>query len=323
MTLFRYWIFITLCFLGESAHSTLSHIKMADGARLRIGSWASESSAKSPSKGTIFLMIGRASYLEKNTELIQDLVAMGYQVESFDWRGYGGSDRPLPHTQKCHIDSFDIYLQDFHTYFQHVKETRTLPRPLYVVGISLGGHLAIRYIHEHPQAFQKAALVVPMMDILTRPFPKPLVYPMVSALCALGFHHAYAFGYGDVSLTGPIPMESRETHSQERHQQTHRVMRAHPELVIGGPTFGWVKAAFDSLSITQDPGYLETIQIPIILQTAGQDTTVDTKNDKAYCKKMAHCHHVLYGQSRHNITKEIDSIRGPFLKDLDAFLSTP
>lgn len=312
--------FLGLFWICYDAYATLSYHTLPDNSKIRTGSWKSTSIVK----GTIILMIGRGSYLEKNLDFIQDLTALGYNVESFDWRGHGGSDRLIPNSQKCHIDSFDTYLQDFDHYFIHtVKPNLTSSKPVYLMGVSMGGHLAVRYIHDHPDAFKKVVLVVPMFDVVTKPFPKPIVKPMVTFMSALSFGKAYAFGYGDVTLTGPISAESRETHDYARHIQTHKTMRQHPELVVGGPTFDWVKAAFKSIEITKNPLYFSNIAPPVLIQTAGKDMTVDIHQDKAICQKMANCQHIIYPESRHNITKESDSIRNPFLKDLDLFLSQP
>ena len=44
-------------------------------------------------RGTIVLLTGRSDYMERYFETMRDLVARGFCVASFDWRGQGGSDR--------------------------------------------------------------------------------------------------------------------------------------------------------------------------------------------------------------------------------------
>jgi lysophospholipase len=281
--------------------SGFSYLQMTDGSKLRVASWKALSHVR---KGLIVLATGRGSYMEKNLELVH----------------HGGSTRIRDGSQKCHIDSFETYLSDFNEYVHQIKNKRP-NEPIYLIGVSMGGHLSYRYVHDNPNAFAKVILTVPMFEVRTDPFPRPLVEPMTAFACAISFSKVYAFGYGDVKLTGPISPTSKETHDNKRHIKTHEVMRAKPELVLGGPTLGWVNAAFDSIAITKKPNYNSDISVPVMVQTAGQDKTVDTSVDAGVCSAMKKCTHKLYPESFHNITKEIDPIRNEFLQDIDAFFS--
>ena len=66
------------------------HIRATDGVRLRTARWAPSSPI-----GTIVLLGGRGEFIEKYFEVIGELLTRGFAVAAMDWRGQGGSDRPL------------------------------------------------------------------------------------------------------------------------------------------------------------------------------------------------------------------------------------
>ena len=90
---------------GQSEYLTLSNGK-------QIRCFSSPSRASLLRNETVVILQGRASFIEKYSEVIVELNQLGFDVISFDWRGQGGSSRLLPHPQKVYIDSFDDYLED-------------------------------------------------------------------------------------------------------------------------------------------------------------------------------------------------------------------
>ena len=66
-------------------------IKTSDGVNLRFARWAPPPGRK----GTVFVLQGRAEFIEKYFETVRDLRARGFAVATFDWRGQGLSDRPV------------------------------------------------------------------------------------------------------------------------------------------------------------------------------------------------------------------------------------
>ena len=67
-----------------------AEIVASDGVRLRTARWDTNSA-----RGTVAVFGGRGEFIEKYFELAGDLIARGFCVLLMDWRGQGGSDRPL------------------------------------------------------------------------------------------------------------------------------------------------------------------------------------------------------------------------------------
>src|SRR5215207_7411253 len=74
-----------------------------DGRIVRFARWGA---TRGPRRGTVCLFQGRGEYIEKYFEVISDLRRRGFAVATFDWRGQGGSSRPLLNPFKGHIWDF-------------------------------------------------------------------------------------------------------------------------------------------------------------------------------------------------------------------------
>ena len=79
----------------------------------------------------------------------------------------------------------------------------------------------------------------------------------------------YLFG------TGPFVLLAREfnanfvTHDERRYRFTDQWFQADPRLALGGPTLGWGRQAVRSMTAAVAPGYLERIDLPLVLISAG------------------------------------------------------
>ena len=82
----------------------------AVGARLRAARFASDPAG--PFRGVCVLLNGQTEFIEKYFEVIDELCARGYAVATMDWRGQGGSTRPLPDPLKGHVGDYSEHDAD-------------------------------------------------------------------------------------------------------------------------------------------------------------------------------------------------------------------
>ncbi|MCE2951178.1 MAG: alpha/beta fold hydrolase [Alphaproteobacteria bacterium] len=315
-------LLVLACMLGLGAgHADVlppyfAHMTLESGAKLRIASW--KGAPLKHRQTTIVFMQGRASFVEKNKEVMESLAKLGFDVETFDWIGQGGSTRLIANSQKGYIDDFYTYLTSFHEYMQrHVKPRAS--SKVVLLGVSMGGHLALRYVKEHPGMVDGVILVSPMIDVVTKPYPKVVARFLSAFAHYMGAGKMYAFGYGDYDPKKAVFTLNKETQDPKRFDQMQQTMRAHPHFVTGGPTFGWVYAAYESMDKTNNPAYLATIKEPMLFISAGLDRVVDTQRDRETCALIPHCRYKLYPKAFHNIPLETDEIRDLFLAHVDTF----
>lgn len=317
------WVFITFwgqwgCAAEIFHQGHFWHFTNSFGHDIRAASWAGD--PKIDRDTTVVLLQGRASFIEKHKELITDLVKRGYHVKTFDWSGQGGSGRFLKNTHKGHINSFDQYLSDLDVFMKNY----VLPvasGKVVLLGSSMGGHLALRYVKEHSDTpIDGLILLAPMLDVITDPVPRSLASPLVNAVVAFGGRETYALGRGDFNPDKKSFEKNKETQSPERYKKEVKILKENPYYVLGGPTYGWVKAAFESMEKTMDPSYLQSVKTPILFMTAGKDMILITEDDHKVCATLPKCVHKIYRNAFHNIANEIDKVRNAFLGDFEDFI---
>jgi alpha-beta hydrolase superfamily lysophospholipase len=121
-----------------------AHVITADGLRLHCQSWALPSA-----RGSVLLVHGLGEHIGRYAPLAARLNAWGWQVAGFDLRGHGRSEGP-----RGGLADDDGLLRDL---AQVVDATRSAwPGPLVLLGHSMGGLVAARFVAEGVQAVSAA-----------------------------------------------------------------------------------------------------------------------------------------------------------------------
>jgi len=284
------------------------------GGLLRYAQWNTSGTAH----GTVVLLTGRGEFIEKYaTEVIGELLGRGLSVIALDWRGQGLSSRPLTEHDAGHIDSFATYIADLKLFMDTIVAPQA-KAPVIALCHSMGGHILLRYLAEHGAGpLTSAVIVSPMTGLLREMFLRSmlLLMPEIAAM-----DHRYLFG------TGPFLFLARDfaanfvTHDERRYRFTEAWFRADPRLSLGGPTVGWARQAARSMTASLAPGYLERIDLPILLFTAGQDQIVDPASHGPVAARLRRVEHITIAESKHEIMMETDDLRARFWEAFDAFV---
>lgn len=304
----------------EDLGGTVRWVTAEDGAKLRTASFPAKltgrGKARTVAKGRILFLTGFSEFIEKHLETIGELQGRGFQVFTLDWRGQGLSTRMLSNRSKGHVDEFGRFMEDLEVV---LRET-VPPGPITLMGHSMGGHLALRLAQERPARIARAVLVAPMIDILLPPFVHSLARMAALGMSWVGLNDHYAPGAQDY---GPWREEFAGnilTSDRARFDQAGAYVRANPDLGIGGPTIGWVRAAFSSIDETRAAGYAEGILAPILIVGAGRDQLVDTSALAPLAHRLPRVRLVMIEDAMHEILKERDEIRARFWEAFDTFI---
>src|SRR5512142_2619414 len=130
---------------------TFQFITTRDGTRLRTAVFEPEKK----SRRVCVLLSGQTEFIEKYLEVIGELNDRGFVVASFDWRGQGGSARALNDPLTAHVGSFAEYDDDLQSFMQQVVAPLSPATPL-LLAHSMGGHIALRALHDRPAHFRAA-----------------------------------------------------------------------------------------------------------------------------------------------------------------------
>lgn len=287
-------------------------LKTSDGYALR------GMKAGTGARGTIVLLNGRSDYIERYFETIRDLVGRGFCVATFDWRGQGGSQRLLKDRMRGHIGTFKAYDEDLRTAMEQLVRAHC-PGPYYALAHSTGGHILLRSIL-HETWFSKAIVTSPLMDLNYGSWPRWLArflsYVMVQARLSwivLPGMRRQPFMTGEYRANA-LTLEPR------RWERDVGTLQRHPDLAVGGATFGWLNAAMDSINQMRGGGFPKGPKCPVLMVLAGRERVVDNSVAQDFARRVPGVSLVHIQDSLHEIMMERDVIRQEFLAGLDSYL---
>lgn len=275
-----------------------------DGVRIR---YATARSFQADPGALVVILNGRAEFIEKYADIIAEFQKKGFDVATLDWRGQGLSDRELANRHKGYVKDFDSYISDLRMLFD--RDINPSRLPVVFVAHSMGGHIALRFIKEHPGIVDKAVLISPMIDVVTGPFPKPLARLIAKAACRNGFSEKYVFGGKDY-IPGNIRYEDNLfTRDREKFLIHPRAVEQNPDLALGDVTWGWLHAAFRSIELLKAQAYAAGITVPVLLVSASEDRVVDVDDQKRFADLAPGCSFFSVEQGYHELLFETKDIR--------------
>jgi lysophospholipase len=286
-----------------------------DGTRLRTAIFEAPGARR-----LCVLLQGQTEFIEKYLEVVAELNGRGFSVASFDWRSQGGSARPAADPMKVHVARFAQYDDDLGSFLDQVVAPRG-QKPI-ALAHSMGGHNLIRTLKKWPEAFAAAAFSAPMLGLPARDGVPPWAAKRLSGLAArLGFSEHFAPGMAGRDPLNQTFERQNLTSDRARFERTLAILKADPSLRVGGPTWGWVAAAYASIAEVNAPGYAETIKTPVLLTGAGRDRVVTVEADRAFAARLPNARYLEFAESEHEILMENDAIRTRFWSAFDAFVA--
>lgn len=292
------------------------YLKTRDGQFIRYGIWR----APGPVRGSVILLNGRSEFMEKYAEAVEALQARRLRVYSLDWRGQGLSTRLLGHPYKGFVPDFGDYLRDLADFVHQLVIPDHHP-PLYLLAHSMGGHIGLRLLSEHPGRVARAVLLSPMFDMVTWPFPQNTARWICRWALRLGAGTAYTPVSGDYRPPDGRRFKKNKLSSDlKRFLETGKMVEKLPGLALGGVTYQWVAAAFESVDLLARPGYVERIRVPVLIVGAGRDQVVSTGVQKRLCQRMPCCRHHLIPGAMHEILREKTARQQAFWERFDRFI---
>lgn len=268
----------------------------------------------SPEKGAVVFQAGRTEPVLKHTETFLDLVGHGYTVYALDPRGQGASGRMLDNPQIGHVEFFADYVADLHGFVERV--VRVAPHDhVFVLAHSMGGAIALSYVHRYPEAVDAVALSAPMVriELAGSAFATGLLASVALTACNLG-GRGYAPGQGDESLDfddDEAFATNRVTHSRPRFDVYLGQLRARPELLLGGASSRWVCESL--LAGAHLEAEAEDATTPTLIFVAGADEIVNVGALDDYCAAAPRCQSIRYPDAFHEVFSETDDVRNEAL----------
>lgn len=293
----------------------VAQVTARDGAPLRASFWPAR--ADSP-LGTVCILQGRAEFIEKYAEVIEELLARGFAVVAFDWRGQGGSWRPLREARKGHVASFRHYRRDLAAIAERMAR-RECPAPFFALAHSMGGAIALEAARRGTLPFERLVISAPMLGLAGLKRPRLTAFT-ARALARLGFARMWIPGGGETSPTTKPFAGNPLTADRRRYERNAEAAAANREGAIGDPTIGWVAAAFRTIARLSEPRAALAVRIPTLIVAAGADEVCDTAATERFARRLKGGGVIVAPGARHEILMERDGIRAQFWAAFDAFV---
>ena len=288
-------------------------VKTRDGVRLR----ALYAQVENP-KGTVVLMGGRGDFMERYFETMRDLMARGFAVAAFDFRGQGGSERLLSNRYRNHIQDFRDYDEDFSAVMTQVVIAHC-PRPYFALAHSTGGHILLRNLRRRTW-FARAIILAPLVGLSYGLWPSPLVRILVF------LSNSLRLGWMLLPTQKQEPWGREDfpgnplTSDRARWERDSAVLEQTPQLGVGGPTFAWLRAARKSTAALSAMGSGDRFTCPVLMVIAGRDRVVDNEAAHRFAERVPGVSLLVIRESLHEILAERDEIRNQFLAVFDAYV---
>jgi lysophospholipase len=298
--------------LGASA----GFIEIRKDLRIRFASWQSVLKER---RGTVCIFPGRTEYIEKYFEVVGELRRRGFAVAVLDWRGQGGSSRLTRHPLRGHINDFAEYEEDL-AHFMKAAVLPDCPTPYFALGHSMAAMVLFKAATKRGCWFTRMVLTAPMVKIVGLPLPHRACRQIADGLTLIGL--------GKRPVPGDqkkyLPIQDFEgnplTSDRERFLRNLSVLEAAPQLAVGTPTIGWLKAALNAIGQLENERFPPRIRVPSLMLAASDDQIVSSKAIEDLAMRLRAGSQIVMRGARHEILQERDSIREQFWAAFDAFV---
>ena len=241
----------------------------------------------------------------------------GFAVATMDWRGQGGSTRPLKNPLKGHVESFAQYDADVATFMSDIV-LPDCPPPYYCLAHSMGGHLVLRQTQSKACWWDRIVLTAPMIAFAGSEPRNAAVSVMaeIATFC----------GLGDSFIPGSGAM--RRTH-RSRGMRSPRTgcatsapampcWRPHTLALEHRPWAG--SRPLQLHRGDQLAAFMESIKVPVLIVAAGNDRIVSTLAIERFASRIKNCTHIVLAGAQHEILQERDQLREQFWAAFDAYI---
>lgn len=264
--------------------------------RLHYRAW--EASAP---RAAIVLVHGMFEHSRRYQEFGEVMAAHELSTYALDLRGHGASEG-----RRGHARSFDVLLQDLDRFRREVEGVTPAGLPIFLVGHSLGGLIALRYLQEYDAPIRSAVITAPWLGTAVAvPRWQILLGSVLNRVLP-----AFPFPYRIDPLT------------LSRDQERVADYRDDPEIhtTITPRMFSEISLAIH-LAVQRGG----KIHVPIHFLLAGEDKVVDTARSLAFARSLPERMVTVevVADSYHELIQEVDrpailaAIRDRLLDHLD------
>jgi lysophospholipase len=275
---------------------------------------------------------------EQYFELAHELIARNIRPFFIDLPGQGGSTHFLANPHKRHSQGFEQDLKCLHKIIDEnvlssavCSENNHKRLPIILLAHSMGGHLALRYLHDYNKTsreqtiFSAAALFAPLLGVkVVENWPDFLIRFAAEFLtlvngegyvpCGTNWFEGYKETESVKGLFSSDPERVKLQDAWFSHPE-------HKHLATGSPTNRWLRDALVSCATINTSSYFSKISTPVLLFLAGADGIVSNAAIRRAAQWLPHAKILEIPAAQHEILMEADEYRQMALDHFFTFLT--
>lgn len=247
-----------------------------DGVRIPYRKWWNERA-----KAVVLYLHGQGDHTGPFTAMGDILHERGFAIYAHDHRGFGLSREP-----RGDIPAYELFIEDALEVLRHAREQNP-GLPVFLLGLSMGGHLALRCAYRAGEAVRGVVALSPGFKLRTPPSTPQVIKGALSALLAPTRY---------LPITGaPVVTTRNELHLRRAQEDEHWVT-----AFTGRFLMGTVR------SIRKAKRELAKLDLPVLMLQAGDDLLIDPEESRRFFDRIPHPDkefHLLAGLC-HNLVAE-------------------
>jgi acylglycerol lipase len=205
-------------------------------------------------RGVLLVCHGLGEHSGRYRNVVDALLPDGWAVYGLDHRGHGHSTG-----RRAHLESYAHWLTDYDTFRRHVA-ARHEGLPLFLLGHSMGGQIALAYALEHPDALRGLVLSAPALASSQVP---AAAIPPLRLLSRFG------------GRLRPVGIDVTRI---SKDPEVVAAYRGDTLVHQGKPTLGLMSALLDGFKLVQRAGEL---RMPVLVQHGSRDELTDPAGTRA------------------------------------------
>ncbi|MBQ3151636.1 MAG: alpha/beta hydrolase [Clostridia bacterium] len=289
-------------------------LKFNDGRQLHY-----EYYIKDNAKANIVIAHGYTEMLLKYREMIYYFLNEGYNVFAVEHMGHGLSSRLTDNPNLAHIESFDMYVNDFASFVNNLVKPKSNGLPLYLYAHSMGGAISVLHLQRYPGVFEKAVLSAPMLAPKTAGFPHFATKLMTRAFILMGKGGEMVFTEHEFNPDRTY-LQSGDT-SEARFNYVHAKRKLRQEYRTCATTYRWLNEALRIIKIMLKPESCKKITAKVLLFQAENDTLVEPLHQEKFISMVNNGEIVKTSGTKHELYLSINETLEPYLDRIFDFLS--
>ena len=214
-------------------------------------------------EAAVLVVPGLFEHSARYEELAGVMAGSRFSTFALDLRGHGASEG-----RRGHISRFDVLLQDLDRFRREVQGLLPVGTPMFLLGHSMGGLVALRYLEEYDAPFAGAVITSPWLGTAYNA-------PRWKVLLGNIFNHVLPAFPFNIQLD-----PSDLTHDEERAVAYREDPQIHSTIT---------PRMFTELSGAIETAFRrgDRITVPVLFLLAGEDTVVSTERSLAFARSLA------------------------------------